>query len=371
MELRGHIVTPDGIVPGVLAFDATLRAVRPEPGAADHYVLPGFIDAHVHGGGGGDAMDGEAGVTALARCHLRHGTTTLLPTTLTRPWPEVLAALTGIARVRDAQARGEHAGAALVAGAHLEGPFLNPGRLGAQPPFPILPTAALLEAALATGVLRVATIAPEIEGAPAAMLQLARGGVRVSLGHSRADYATATAALDAVAAAGGVAGGTHLFNAMGGVEGRAPGLAGALLASPHACAELILDTHHVDPGAFRVAHAALGRRLLLVTDAIRGAGMGDGASELGGQRVTIRDGVARLADGGLAGSVLTLDAALRHAVAAGVPLVEAARLVSGNAAGYLGLRDRGALRPGLRADVVVLDAGLAVLEVWVGGVREV
>lgn len=366
MELRGHILTPDGIVPGALGFGAAIGAVRAEAGAPDRFVLPGFIDAHVHGGGGGDAMDGPAGVARLARFHLGHGTTTLLPTTLTRPWAEVLAALEGIAAAR---AEGV-AGGALVAGAHLEGPFLNPGRLGAQPPFALLPAPDLVRAALATGAVRVVTIAPELEGAGAAMAAFARAGVRVSLGHSAADYAGATAALDAVLAAGGVAGGTHLFNAMGGVEGRAPGLAGALLASPHAFAELILDTHHVHPGAFRLAHAALGRRLLLVTDAIRGTGAAEGESELGGQPVTIRGGVARLAGGGLAGSVLTMDAALRHAVAAGVALGEAARLVAGNAARFLGLSDRGELRPGLRADLVVLDAALAVREVWLGGVRQ-
>ncbi len=363
MHLLGHLVTPAGLLPGRLAFGTTIEAVTGETHVPDQYVLPGFVDAHVHGGGGGDAMDGVAGVATLARFHLRHGTTTLLPTTITRPWDEVLAALAAIARV------GEVAGGALVAGAHLEGPFISPHRLGAQPPFAVLPTPGRVAAALAMEVVRAVTIAPELEGAGAAMARFAAAGVRVSLGHSTATFEQATAALDAVAAAGGVAGGTHLFNAMGGVEGRAPGLAGALLASAHAHAELILDTHHVHPGAFRLAHAALGRRLLLVTDAIRATGLGDGESELGGRPVSVHGGVARLADGGLAGSVLTLDAALRHAVAAGVALPEASRLVSGNAARYLGLADRGALVPGLRADLVVLDAALRVREVWLGGVR--
>jgi N-acetylglucosamine-6-phosphate deacetylase len=192
----------------------------------------------------------------------------------------------------------------------------------------------------------------------------------VSLGHSAADYATGTAALDAVAQAGGTAAGTHLFNAMGGIEGRAPGLAGALLASPHAFVELILDTHHVHPGAFRLAHAAVGDRLMLITDAMRGAGTGDGDSELGGQRVIIRDGAARLPGGSLAGSVLTLDLALRHAVSAGLELRQAAQLVSSNAARYLGLHDRGAIATGRRADLVVLDAALTVQEVWLGGTRQ-
>ncbi len=367
MELRGRVVTPEGVVAGVLRFGATVESVRAEAGVPDRVLLPGFVDAHVHGGGGGDAMDGAAGIAALARLHLRHGTTTLLPTTVTRPWPEVLAALRAIEAARREGVRG----GALVAGAHLEGPFISPRRLGAQPPFPIPPEPARVREALAAGAPRVVTLAPELEGAEDAAVAFARAGTRVSLGHSAASCEAAERVLSAVRAAGGVCGGTHLFNAMGGVEGRAPGLAGALLGSPHAHAELILDGHHVHDAAFRLAHAALGRRLLLVTDAIRAAGLPEGDSELGGHPVTVRGGAARLADGTLAGSVLTLDAALRRLVGLGVGLAEAARLCSGNAAAYLGLPDRGALRPGLRADVVVLDGGLRVVEVWVGGVREV
>jgi N-acetylglucosamine-6-phosphate deacetylase len=295
----------------------------------------------------------------MARFHLRHGTTTLLPTTVTRPWPEVMDALRSVAEIRQSGIDG----GALIHGAHLEGPFISPARLGAQPPFPILPSKHLVAEATALDIVRVVTLAPELDGASDAILQFAKAGVRVSLGHSAANFATASAALASVETAAG----THLFNAMGGIEGRAPGLAGALLTSAHAFAELILDLHHVHAGAFYLAHQALGDRLMLITDAIRGAGTVTGQSELGGQRVMIRDGVARLANGALAGSVLTMDQAFRNAVSLGVSIPEAARLTSANAARYLGLADRGALKPGLRADLVVLDQELQVIEVWVGG----
>jgi N-acetylglucosamine-6-phosphate deacetylase len=367
MILRGQIVTPTGLVPGRLEFDASVTGISPETGAPDRFILPGFIDTHVHGGDGGDAMDGAEGIATLARFHLRHGTTTLLPTTITRPWPEVMAALSAI----DAVCASGVPGGARVAGAHLEGPFISPHRLGAQPPFTVLPTPDLVEQVLATGIVRVVTVAPEVDGGMPALMQFARAGVRVSLGHSTAEYPEATAAIAAVTAAGGTVAGTHLFNAMNGIAGRAPGLVGAVLSSHQAFAELILDTHHVHPGSFLVARAALGDRLLLITDAMRGAGLPDGESELGGQRVTIAGGVARLASGSLAGSVLTLDQALRNVVAAGVGIVEAARLTSTVAARYLGLADRGAISPGLLADFVVLDAGLMVQEVWLGGVRHV
>lgn len=367
MELHGHVLTPAGIMPGVVEFSATIATLRPQVSVPDRFVLPGFIDVHVHGGDGGDAMDGLPGVAAMARFHLRHGTTSLLPTTITRPWPDVMFALNAISAAR----RDGIAGGASVLGAHLEGPFINPRCLGAQPPFAIAPTPALIAEVLALDVVLIVTMAVELEGGLQAAARFAQAGVRVSLGHSAADFATAAHALDALHRAAGVAGGTHLFNAMGGIEGRAPGLAGALLASRTAFAELILDNHHVHTGAFLVARAALGERLLLVTDAMRATGLPDGESELGGQVVTIRDGVARLAGGSLAGSVLTLEMALRNAVAAGATLPEASRLTSGRAAEYLGLADRGAIRPGLRADFVVLATDLSVQEVWMEGVRHV
>jgi N-acetylglucosamine-6-phosphate deacetylase len=367
MERAGQIVTPTGIVEGLLRFGAVIEQVAPGPAPADCFILPGFIDTHVHGGDGGDTMDGAEGIARMARLHLRHGTTTVLPTTITRPWSEVMAALRA---VRAAQSQGIPQGAR-IAGAHLEGPFINPHRLGAQPPFPIPATPALVDEVLALDVVRVVTLACEMPGAADAITRFARAGVRVSLGHSAADFDTATAALDQVRACGCVACGTHLFNAMGGIEGRRPGLAGAVLASPHAYAELILDLHHVHPGGFRLAQAALGPRLLLITDAMRATGQGDGESELGGQKVTIAGGAARLEGGALAGSVLTLDGALRNAVACGASLVEASHLTATAAAAYLGLADRGVLAPGRLADFVVLDGDLAVREVWLGGERAV
>jgi N-acetylglucosamine-6-phosphate deacetylase len=155
---------------------------------------------------------------------------------------------------------------------------------------------------------------------------------------------------------------------MPGIESRRPGPVAALMCSD-AYAEMIFDTHHVHPGTYRLAQKIMPDRLVFVTDAMRAAGLPDGPSQLGGQAVMVRDGTARLPDGALAGSVLTLDAALRNAVQAGTGLVEASALLSSNPARYLGLNDRGALQPGLRADLVVLSADLQVEQVWVGGQR--
>jgi N-acetylglucosamine-6-phosphate deacetylase len=365
-SLTGRILTPTGLQEGTLHFGA--RIARFEAGgvpAGAPLVLPGFIDVHVHGGGGADTMDGPEGVRRLAAFHLRHGTTTLCPTTVTNPWEDVLTALRGVAQVR------EEADPVLpdIPGAHLEGPFINPQRLGAQPPFALPPTPALVAAALDTGAVRIVTLAPELEGALPAIRQFVAAGVRVSLGHTRADYQTVMGALDAIDLAGGVAGFTHLYNAMGGLEGRAPGAVAAALTRPQAYTELIFDLHHVDPGSFRVALQAKPGRLLFITDAIRAAGQPEGSTELGGQHVTVRDGQARLPDGTLAGSVLTLDQALRNARSEGLDWLEIADLLSGTPADYLGLVDRGQLAAGKRADIVVLDESLQVQDVYLQGLR--
>ncbi|KQR00999.1 N-acetylglucosamine-6-phosphate deacetylase [Deinococcus sp. Leaf326] len=363
--LEGQVLTPEGTFrPGRLQFGTHVGTFEALDEAPDRWIVPGFIDSHVHGGGGGDTMDGPEGVRTLAREHARYGTTTLLPTTITQTWDRVLAALRGVREVMEA---GGVPGGANLVGAHLEGPFISMGRLGAQPPHAVDPAPERVAEALATGVVRAVTLAPELPGALEAALAFAAAGVRVGVGHTLADADTVAAFLQAVRGAGGRVAATHLFNAMGGVEGRAPGPAGALMADPEAYLEIILDGHHVHDLAFLLARAAAPGRVVLVSDAMRAAGLGDGYSELGGQPVTVTGGRATLLNGSLAGSVLTLDAALRRAVAAGVPLAESARMLGAVPAASLGLRDRGELRPGLRADVIALSPDLTIERVYVGG----
>ncbi|WP_367161212.1 N-acetylglucosamine-6-phosphate deacetylase (plasmid) [Kozakia baliensis] len=365
MYLDGQIVLPDRLFSGRVTFDAQIRTVEPLQNAPRRYILPGFIDGHVHGGDGADTMDGVQAIEKLARFHLAHGTTTLLPTTITRPWADVMAALDAIATIMKTGVDG----GPRIPGAHLEGPFVSPHKLGAQPPFAISPSPDRVAQILATDCVRVVTLAPELEHAESAIAAFSEAGVRVSLGHTTADYETAERAICAICAAGGTPGGTHLFNAMSSIEGRKPGLAAALMCHDEAFAEMIFDTHHVHPASFRLASRVMGNRLLFVTDAMRGAGQADGPSQLGGQDVLIEKGVVRLPNGALAGSVLTLDQALRNAVQNGASLPQAARLVSTNAATYLGLHDRGEITPNRLADFTILDENLQVQEVWVGGER--
>ena len=363
-RLRGQLVTPQGISGGVLEFGSQITSVAytgDEKGSP--YILPGFIDTHVHGGGGGDTMDGAGGVRTLARFHLQHGTTTLYPATITNPWDNIIGALKG---VKEVQAEADPTLPDLP-GAHLEGPFISPERLGAQPPLTLEPTSEQLDELLALDVIRLVTLAPEVIGAVEAAERFAGAGIRVSVGHTAADYETVVAFAQTVRAAGGTLGFTHLYNAMGGLMGRVPGIVGAALADPDAYSELILDLRHVHPGSFLAALRAKPEHLHLMTDCIRAGGLGDGDTELGGQRVSVQNGAATLPDGTIAGSTVTLDRALRNAVSLGVGLGQTSRMLSETPARYLGLADRGCLEVGQRADLVVLDRELQVQAVYVAG----
>jgi N-acetylglucosamine-6-phosphate deacetylase len=357
--LAGCLLTPGGWLRGVLRLDdGRIESIGGEPIAEDlaraaglPLVVPGFIDLHVHGGGGFDVMDGAQAAAQMARLHARHGTTALLATTMTAPLVEIEAALHALA---PACAR-RPAGAAALLGVHLEGPYISSVRLGAQPDFARAPTLDEIMALHGIAPIRVVTLAPEIESALALIPSLVAAGMRVQIGHSNATYEQAVEAM-----AHGARGTTHLFNAMSAFHHRAPGAAGAALA--HAMhAELIPDLLHVHPGAMRAALRAI-PGLYGVTDATAAAGMPDGEYRLGRQRVSLCRGCVRLGDGTLAGSALTMDLALRNLVAIGLPLADAAARLSLHPADYLGLADRGRIVVGARADLVLLAPQSLVLQ---------
>ena len=355
--LEGVILTPDGWVRGRLRHDAAILAIEPRDDApADRFILPGFIDLHVHGGGGADVMEGADAVQRMARFHVRHGTTALLATTVTAPAPDLLRAAEGIGTAR------HEPGVARVLGLHLEGPFISPDALGAQPPFAIAPDLALVDAIAARAALRVVTMAPEVDPDGALLASLVARGVRVQLGHTTCSYAQALAALEA-----GAAGFTHLFNAMSPLHHRAPGCAGCALGHARH-AEMIFDLLHVAPGAVLAARRAI-TGLYGVTDAVAAAGMPDGGYRLGRHTIFKQGGAVRLADGSLAGSVLTMDQALRNLVSLGLGVDEASARLSAIPAEYLGLTDRGRIDVGLSADLVVVDAAGTLLDVVAEGVQ--
>jgi N-acetylglucosamine-6-phosphate deacetylase len=348
-----RVVLPDRVLdPGVVHVDGD-RIVAVEPGAAQpggvdltgSTLVPGLVDIHVHGGGGGSFPDGARTAAAY---HLRHGTTSTVASLVTAP-PEDLRRATGV--LADLCDDGT------LAGIHLEGPFLAPVRCGAHDPALLRPPdLALLDRLLTAGRghVRHVTVAPELPGAREAIAYLRTRGVVAAVGHTDASYAQTA---DAFAAGATLV--THLFNAMRPLRHRDPGPVAAALADPGVVCEVIGDGVHLDDGTVAMLFATLGAdRIALVTDAMAAAGCADGAYSLGGLAVDVRDGVARTAAGTIAGGTATLAEVLRRAVRAGVPLTAAVRAATLTPARAVGLDDRGAIAPGLRADLCVLDADL-------------
>ncbi|MBV1774910.1 N-acetylglucosamine-6-phosphate deacetylase [Burkholderiaceae bacterium DAT-1] len=360
--LSGNVLTPDGWYAGSVHFTDRISAIEGSPGTtageADCYILPGFIDLHVHGGGGRDVMEGGDALQTIARQHARHGTTSLLATTMTAPRSDIELALEGIGQVMTTRP----SGTSRVLGVHLEGPFINPGKLGAQPNFARDGMLEEIEAFNAIAPIRTLTMAPEIKGHQDLIRYLAHRGIRIQLGHTLGSYEDGVAAMKL-----GATSFTHLFNAMTGLHHREPGITGAALAHAE-FAELIPDLLHVHPGAIHTALRAI-PKLYCVTDSTAAAGMPDGQYKLGSHTVTKCLGGVRLPDGTLAGSTLTMDEALRNLVSIGLEIDDASRRLSTYAADYLGLAERGRLCAGAWADMVVLDRNLRIKEVWIEGER--
>ena len=379
LEVRGRLVLDTSVVMGRIRIeddrisgvdldeDPEQPAAAPAGGAesgdrALDLIAPGLVDVHVHGWGGHDAMGSTDALDGMARALLRRGVTSFLPTAVTAPLGDLRAFAD---RVRAWIPRAPGDGATPM-GFNLEGPFLAPARRGAHHPDHLaLPEAtAWAEIEPLVDGLRLITIAPELDGGLGLIRRLSGLGVRVSLGHSAAELATAHAGYDAGATAT-----THLFNAMSGVAHRSPGLAVAALTRDDAYVELIADGVHVDPALWPIVRRTKPReRLILVSDALAPAGIGDGRMSLGGLQVEVRGARCTLPDGTLAGSVIALDTAVRNMVADGMDIVDAISAASRNPLAMLGIEDRGRISVGQRADLVEIGAGLVIRRVMRAGV---
>lgn len=372
----GRLVGPDAVVDrGWVAVSGgrieALGAGEPEPALADHrdvldldgaMVLPGFIDVHVHGAVGHEVMDGTVtGLADMSRFFATRGVTSFLATTWTAGTDETLAALAAVA-----DATGSALPGAQLLGAHMEGPYLSLAKCGAHDPREVRPPD-LDEARrfLAAGPVRLITLAPELARAHELVDLCLDNGVRASVGHTEASFEQVVDA-----ASWGVRHLTHTFNAMPPMHHRDPGPVGAAIMLPELLAELIADNHHVHPAVMRAFLRAKGAEgLVLITDALRPTGLGDVEFSIGGHPARVEGGVVRLADGRTAGSVLTMDRALRNLAAAGGHAPETLwRTASRNAAIAAGVDDRkGLLAPGFDADLVVVDAGVEVRATIVAG----
>ncbi|MEV7120713.1 N-acetylglucosamine-6-phosphate deacetylase [Kitasatospora griseola] len=353
-----RLVLPDGVIEdGRLTVEGAritdLGAGPAAPGDLDltgYTVVPGFVDLHVHGGGGASYASGiaEEALTA-ARTHLEHGTTTTMASTVTGEIDEVC---------RQAAVLSELVEDGVLAGIHFEGPFISHNRCGAHRPDLLRdPDPALVRklADAARGHAKMFTLAPELPGGLESVRMLADQGIIAAVGHTDSDYAVTLEAIDAGATVA-----THLFNAMPGIQHRAPGPIVALLEDERVTVELINDGIHLHPSVLELAYGTAGAgRVALITDAMGAAGMGDGLYPLGPLQVRVENGVARLVEGGsIAGSTLTLDVAFRRAVTVlGLSLNQAVTSLSTVPARLMGLADTlGSLEAGKNADLVVLDS---------------
>ncbi len=387
----GDLVLPDRVLPnGSLVIDAgRIAAIEPgrrvDPGGAtiidvgDSYIVPGFIDVHVHGLEGFDTLDAGDPIAAIAGRLPRYGVTAFCPTSVACGPAALAGMLAQVARSRAARPPAS----ARVLPAHLESNFINPEYRGAQPAeclrMPPGPDRAghpvrdgefeardiLAVVAAARSDVGIVTLAPELPGGLDLVRTLAAAGHRVSLGHSGATLDEAMAAVDA-----GARHATHLFNRMSPMTHRAPGLAAAVLAREEIAAEIICDGYHVHPVMGRIAVAAKGSsRVMAITDGTAGSGAAPGSTaRLGGRRIRVTESAAVLDDGTLAGSTLTMDRAFGTVVAGfGLSVVEAAAMCSTTPARELGLAGCGVLAPGCTADVVVLDRGFRVRRTFIDG----
>ena len=356
----GTVIAPDAVYsPGwvdiragrIVGCGAGEPPRKPDFSFPESTLSAGYVDIHTHGGGGSSFNDADSAVAAaqIAATHRAHGTTTLMASLVTAPLDEferTVAALAGLVEQ------------GLLAGIHLEGPWLSPAHRGAHDEALLrTPDPESIDRIMRAGrgTVRMVTIAPELEGGLAAVRQIVGFGAVAAIGHTDANYDMTRQAIAAGATAG-----THVFNAMRQIHHREPGPALALLEDPAVFAELIADGVHLHPAIVRFIIESPSRPVF-VTDAMAAAGADEGEYKLGALDVSVSDGQARLADGTIAGSVLTLSEAVRFAVhTAGVPVEVAVRAATQNPADMIGLADRGRLAPGNRADLIVLDAGLQV-----------
>lgn len=380
---NARVVTPNGILndayihvhQGVIVAIGNINEDVPRGvtliDVHGQWVVPGFIDMHVHGGGGADVMDGTASsIRTIGRFHAEHGTTSWLPTTLTAPVSDLTRALQAVHAVQTEELK--HASQpwlAGIVGLHLEGPFIAESRRGAQNPEFILPPSVDIMrqiSAAAPSLIRKVTIAPEIDGAIPVIRWLTSKGILSSMGHTDATLADIFSGVRA-----GATHATHICNGMRGLHHREGGAVGGCLLSEGVVCELIADGHHVDVDVMKLIVKTKGiDKIVLITDAMAAAGQPDGAYRLGGLDVTVENGVALLTEGhNLAGSTLTMDVAVKNMVnQVGVDIVDAIQMAATTPARELRIDGtKGAIEPGKDADLVILNENFSTLRTFVRG----
>ncbi len=355
-ELRGNIVSNNIIFSGRIIFDDFIKEIIFEKDFDyTNYIIPGFVDLHCHGGKGFDSMQGVEAMNYLADFHLLNGTTTLFPTTVTANLTDTINSVKGLNRFLEFNKKKTN-----IDGIHLEGPFLNANKLGAQPPITQHPSFDFIKPLLAEAPIKIVTLAPELEGSLELIKLLKRTGIKPQIGHSLADYDCCVSAIEQ-----GVESFTHLFNAMSGLDHRNPGAVAAAFKNLK-FSEIICDLIHVDQIMIQLAYKNI-KYLYAITDSISASGMPDGEYKLGSNTVFKKNNSVNLKEGTLGGSLLTMDMVFKNLIDIGFSIQEAVQITSTNASNYLARNDIGKISIGSRSNLLVLDHDHVLKQVYLNG----
>ncbi len=355
-KISGKIVNHDGTYTGTIEFSDKIESINKDKHSDfENIIIPGFIDLHCHGGNGFDTMAGFSSIIEMSKYHLKQGTTTLLPTTLTATLDDTIKALEGLNDFID-----KNNNLTNILGVHLEGPFINPNKLGAQPPQAQLPNIDFIKKIKDKVKIKVITLAPELEGVDSCIDYLIKNNVNVQIGHSLANYNCCMKIMNK-----NKVGFTHLYNAMSGNDHRNPGVVTAALRHAE-FAEIICDLHHVDQENIHLAHKCI-PKLYAISDAISASGMPDGDYDFANTKITKKNGQALINSSVLAGSVINMHDTFKNLVKINFSLEKAVAMTSFNAAQYLCEEDKGKIDKGYYSNFIVLDKQLNIKEVYLFG----
>lgn len=355
-SISGKIIINDKIISGNLLFNnKVIEIIDDKTLNNENFILPGFIDLHCHGGNGFDTMEGLESIVELSKYHLENGTTTFFPTTVTASYNDTFKALKGL---NDYINRNKFQ--INIEGIHLEGPFINPKKLGAQPPFTQIPNLDFIKNLLKQAPIKIMTLAPEIDGGLDLIERLIELDIKPQIGHTLASTDICNLSINK-----GVESFTHLYNAMSGFDHREPGAVASAFANLN-YSEIICDLIHVHPYMIKLAYKNI-KDLYVITDCISASGMKDGEYNLGVNRVFKKGNIVKLNNKTLGGSVLTMQQAFKNLLKIGFSIIEAVQMTSTNAAKYLNRKDIGNLNVGSYANILVLDKNFNILKVFLNG----
>ena len=353
-KISGTIVNHNSVYDGEIDFDKTIKEIKKNKNnKVNNYIIPGFIDLHCHGGNGFDTMDGADAIVAMSKYHLMHGTTSIMPTTWTNTFENIFKSLDGFNILKKNYSN--------ILGVHLEGPFINPNKLGAQPDLTQKPSLKFLEQLCELADIKIITIAPEIKGMDSFIKNLANLNIKIQFGHTIADFNYCNEIMNTYDV-----GFTHLYNAMSGNNHRSPGVVSAALLKAK-FAEIICDNIHVSEQSIKIAKKCI-PGLYAITDSINASGLKDGEYIFAKNKIIKEnDSVKIIENGTLAGSIVTMDKTFKNLIEMNFSIQEAVELTSYNASQYMGFSNIGKIENGYLSNFLILDKEYNLIDVYLEG----